>query len=84
MIREPHNGIYYYADDKKKSTVFRGRTYTLRIWRSTKLEATRMAETYRYSGKLALVRKIPFRRGGLFAKGKGKRVIHCYGVYTWG
>lgn len=84
IIREPYNGIYYYAAPSAASITYRGNHYYLSIWRETLTKSRKMAEAARYSGYAALVRKIPFRKGGMFKKDKGKRVIYCYGVYVRG
>jgi hypothetical protein len=82
IIREPHRGIYYYAESHLNHIKYRGHVYDIRIWRRTKKEAVGVASTYRYSGHIAIVKKIEFRKGGMFRKDKGARVIHRYAVYT--
>jgi hypothetical protein len=80
VIREPYDGIYYYADPEAESVVYRGNKYKLKVWRDTFARAKQVSGIW-YPGYTSVVRKIPFRRGGLFAKGKGKKVIYRYGVY---
>ena len=82
VIREPYGGIHFYADPSAETVIYRGHRYILKEWRESFLRATQLADVWRADGYNALIRKIAFRRGGLFAKGKGKRVIHRYGVYV--
>lgn len=83
MIREPHNGIYYYAATGAKHAVYKGNIYDLRVWRQSRFRADQMANTYRYGkGYHVIIRKIAFHRGGMFKKEDGPYTIYRYGVYT--
>lgn len=82
LMREPHNGIFYYAEPGAKTAIYRGNRYELWLWRDTLAGARHMAKVGGpTSGTTAIVRKIAFHKGGMFRKDPGKFTIYRYGVY---
>ena len=87
VLREPRNGIYYYADISNKFITHADHKYQLLFWRETEASAKQLADAHKtlhvkkQSAPDAIVRKVVFKKGGLYESVPVEKTITCYGVY---
>jgi len=88
VIREPHNGVYYYADKGAESVSYKGSVFDIVVWRGSLPGARALARAHNnaYRGTVVgphlwIVRKIKLHAGKALNGSMKKHTITIYGVY---